>query len=254
MARSFQDDYTLGSLIAEGGHGMVYDGYHNSDNKPVVVKIIQRSRHDNEEEPTEVTIMKMLAHVDGVCKVIDWYQQNLECRIIMEKLENVTDLFYYIDSLPGNKIPESVALKIFRDLFNTVLILDEMNLVHRDIKTENILINKTTLKTTLIDFDSCTFNRNKPFRVFSGTSIYYPPEWYINKMCSAEPMTVWSLGLVLYNMITGRLPFDYVYEITTSEINFSEFSSPVEDLLRCMLIKEEQYRYGYHDIQRALNV
>lgn len=251
MAR-FKSEYFVGKSVGEGGHGQVYSGFRKSDKKEVIIKQIYKSKSDK-GTPVEVEMMKSLENVAGVCRVIEWYENPNDYIIIMEKMENAVDLFDFI-SERGDKISESESLIIFKNIFRIVLDIDEQNFVHRDLKPENILIDKITLKTTLIDFDSCTAKQDAPFTKFNGTAMFYPPEWYINNMCSAEQMTVWSLGLILYNMITGDIPFSKPSDIINIEPDYNKFSSAIGDLIRCMLIKEERYRYGFEDIRLALNM
>lgn len=251
--RTFKAEYTVGRFIGEGGHGHVYEGYRKSDKKKVVIKQISKNRHAEGEPPIEVEMMKKLENVDGICRLIEWFEQKRDYIIIMEKTENAVDLFNFIGER-GDKISEKDSLIIFKNVFKSILALDDKNLVHRDLKPENILVNRDTLETTLIDFDSCTYKRDRPFKVFNGTEIFYPPEWFISRRCSAEPMTVWSMGLVLYSMIKGDIPFSCVDDITDKQLDFSGFSEPIGDLIRCMLIREEKYRYGYEDLRRALTI
>ena len=78
------------------------------------------------------------------------------------------------------------------------------NIVHRDIKDENIMINTKTLEVTLIDFGcAIEFCQNDLFTTFSGTVEFYPPEWFDSGFYCPMKGTVWSIGCLLFTLLTG---------------------------------------------------
>lgn len=255
METKSSSDYTIEKFATKGGHGSVYFGTRKSDGKRVVIKRVHKYPgmvRDVDNSPIEVGMMKRLKDVDGICRMVEWFNYPKDYIVVMDRIENTVDLFEFIGEREGN-LTEEEALTILKNVFAIALELDKRNMVHRDLKPENVLVDKTTLATTLIDFDSCTFKRldDKPFKVFNGTPSYYPPEWFEFSECLPEPMTVWSLGLLLHAMVKCYIPDRD--EITCKEpLTFSDVSEKVKVLLERTLAKETRFRYTFAELKAAL--
>ncbi|VDK80555.1 unnamed protein product [Onchocerca ochengi] len=103
----------------------------------------------------------------------------------------------------------------------------QQKVLHRDLKDENIVIDLVNGETSLIDFGAATlFKKNhytdfqgiRDLSVYSRTRLYCPPEWFLHSMYLGCEAAVWSLGILLYNMLNGRLPFRDEKEICTSHL------------------------------------
>jgi len=116
--------------------------------------------------------------------------------------------------------------------------------VHRDIKDENILIDLNTLKIALIDFGSGALLEKKIYHEFQGTRVYSPPEWINQRSYRPEGLTVWSLGILLYDMVCGDVPFECDAEISRAQPRwFSglKLSSEVKSLITdCLTVDPEE--------------
>lgn len=240
-----------------GHYGVISYGVRNHDNLDVVIKQVEKSRNlvyfTDGTTPMEVGMLEYLKDIDGVCQIIEWFDSDDEYVVVMKRAHDYIDLFDFI-GVHGDKLPEDMALTILNNLVTIVLAVDGKNVVHRDLKPENILIHKESLKLILIDFDSATFKRpnDEPFKCFNGTVYYYPPEYYITHTYRAEPMTVWSLGVILYEMVTGYSPFQNKVQIINARVDYKIVSERIERILRCTLMKDSEQRYKLEELKADL--
>ena len=103
----------------------------------------------------------------------------------------------------------STARRIFKQVAESVHYLHSQNIVHRDIKTDNILIDQGTKAIKLIDFGFSVIlsNAYTRLKIFCGTPSYMSPEITRKVEYDGKPVDMWALGVLLYLMVTGTNPF-----------------------------------------------
>ena len=111
-------------------------------------------------------------------------------------------------SQENGAFPEEIAKIIFRQLVDMWASLNASRICHRDLKDENVLINPATLEVKIIDF-GCATEKREIYKKMAGTPEYFPPEWYSHRQYSSDGLTVFSLGAILYILLTGTWEFEF---------------------------------------------
>ncbi|RDB16851.1 Serine/threonine-protein kinase pim-2 [Hypsizygus marmoreus] len=131
------------------------------------------------------------------------------------------DLFECIEQSEHKRLSERQARYVFAQVVDAVHYLDSQGVAHRDIKDENLVINKD-LKVKLIDFGSAAVvdpNEPRPYyTLFYGTTAYASSEILQKKKYQAAPAEVWTLGVLLSYLLTGASPFPTVKDAINGRI------------------------------------
>ena len=114
------------------------------------------------------------------------------------------------------------------------------------------MINPNSIDVNLIDICSGQiFNHSKLYTKFEGTRVYAPPEWISSQIYYAESLTVWSLGILLYNLLCGNIPFESDEEILKGELSWFSFlmiSNSAKCLVQVCLEKDSPKRPTLREI------
>ncbi|KAJ3321403.1 hypothetical protein HDV06_004388 [Boothiomyces sp. JEL0866] len=235
------EDFDVIKSLGEGAHSYVKLCSLKSD--PNVIIINQALGR----VPTEIAILHDLKDKSPLLpNMLHYFYDDFFYFLITEYTDS-TDLFEYIES---SSLPENSIKKIYKQVLQAIGILHSMDIVHRDLKDENILIDKNE-NIQLIDFGSSAYCSTGPFTTFYGTSLYSPPETLLGHPYEGKPQDMWQLGILLYTMIYKDTPFYTVQEILKNELNLPfELSSECTSLLRSLLNSDINTRIT---IDQALN-
>ena len=187
--------------------------------------------------PLEVALMIAVKNIEGAVEILDFFERVDSYVIVMERPESCKDMFDYISE--KGSLDEKLAADFFRQVVETVLACHSTGVIHRDIKDENILVNLKTGKLKLIDFGSGAFLKSDHYTEFEGTRVYSPPEWVRCSRYLGPEATVWSLGILLYDMVCGDIPFETDEDICGADPSFpSHVSTACRSLiLSCLKLR-----------------
>ena len=250
---AFEQLYRVGEVLGRGGFGTVYAAARLGDGARVAVKQVARTRVtewatvQGRRVPMELKLLLAVQSVPGVIKLLDFYERSDSFIYVLERPSECRDMFDFITE--KKYLEESLARNFFRQIVETVVACHDKGVIHRDIKDENILVDLVTGNLKLIDFGSGALLKEEAYTDFDGTRVYAPPEWLLAGRYEAGPAAVWSLGVLLYDMVTGDIPWEKDVQIVASPLTFTRQLSPeCRHLVTSCLTRRVQDRIPLRDI------
>ncbi|KAK0131019.1 PAS domain-containing serine/threonine-protein kinase [Merluccius polli] len=245
----FEEEYKPLESVGKGAFGFVWKALRCSDGQEVVVKFIKKARVVSDcwvEDPMlghvsqEIAILTRVQH-HNIVKVLEVFENGSYFQMVMEKHGEGLDLFEFIDKQP--QLDEALASYIFRQLVAAVFYLRGKNVLHRDIKDENVIIDQC-FHIRLIDFGSAAvLAPGKLFYTFCGTLEYCSPEVLQGTPYKGPELEMWSLGVLLYTLLFSENPFCGVEEILQARLKPPfNISTELHDMLSDLLQSEPEER------------
>ena len=124
----------------------------------------------NRRVPLELKLLHSVQSIQGVIRLLDFYERAVFFLYVMERPSNCKDLFAYITE--KGFLEEHVASDYFRQVVETVIACHQKGVIHRDIKDENILVDIGTGELKLIDFGSGALIKEGPYTEFEGSFFF----------------------------------------------------------------------------------
>ncbi|OLL25575.1 Protein kinase kin1 [Neolecta irregularis DAH-3] len=199
-------DWILGKTVGQGSMGKVKVAYHIHSGHQVAVKIVPRSpdSHRDIRIVREAAIVKLLNH-PYICALRDILIHPSSYYLLFEYVDGGQMLDYIISH---GKLKEKHARKFARQIVSALDYCHRNNIVHRDLKIENILISKAG-NIKIIDFGlSNLFSPRSLLHTFCGSLYFAAPELLNAKPYVGPEIDIWSFGIVLYVLVCGKVPFD----------------------------------------------
>lgn len=246
--------YVVHETIGSGSFGEVKRVIDRDTNKEYAMKIlsIERIKSNNLVEQTkrEISILRQLNH-PNIVSLKEVLKNKRHMFLITELVKN-GDLF---DRLAlQHKFSEVESRDMFRQMLDAVSYCHSRGICHRDLKLENILLTED-LHVKIADFGfsniflSDGIENEIILKTLCGTSNYLPPEILRHEPYSGSQVDVWCLGIILFSMVAGRLPFD----AEDNEILFASivegsfcmpatFSPKLQDMLRSIIDTDPKKR------------
>jgi serine/threonine protein kinase len=254
-------NYVFQALIGKGSFAEVYKGHNQTTKQEVAIKMIPRSRLPKEDGSMiekEVTILYKLSH-PNIVQLMD-FQKTLNNYYLIFEFCKYGDLEKFIHDNYGGRVPEFQAQKIIQQIIEGIKFMKERNIVHRDLKLANLLVAKDFV-VKIADFGFARFvdESENLFKSYVGTPLTMAPE-ILERHSYTENCDMWSLGIIFYQIIVGRLPFDpgrganthdLIQLIKRKPVEFPidlPVSQSVKDLIKQMLILDERKRMTFEDL------
>ena len=248
--------YKYGRLLGKGAYGKVNLCLHTLTGRLVAIKSINKSKitkeRHREKIKIETTIMKTLSFSNNIVKILENYETKKHICIVMEYI-CAGDLLSYIKK--RSKLTESVSKFIFKQIVLALKYIHSHNIVHRDIKLDNILIDLDN-NIKICDFGVSKIIKKGDIMLDQcGTPAYIAPEILKNRGYEGFGVDIWSAGVVLYSMLSGNVPFKgrdikelqrLIIEGEFKPIN--NISKEANHLIKCLLNVDPKSRITTEDI------
>ncbi|KAJ7157869.1 CAMK/CAMKL/Kin4 protein kinase [Mycena crocata] len=259
--------YLLLQTLGEGEFGKVKLGLHSQWGEEVAVKLIRRGNVDSavrmSKVEREIEVLRTLKH-PNIVRLYDVIETDKYIGIIIEYASG-GELFDHI--LAHRYLRERDASKLFSQLISGVWYIHQKKIVHRDLKLENLLLDRHR-NVIITDFGFANRFEHRAddlMQTSCGSPCYAAPELVISEgLYVGSAVDIWSCGVILYAMLAGYLPFDddpanpdgdninllYKYIVNTP-LSFPEYiSDEARDLLKMMLVPDPRKRASLAAVMR----
>lgn len=260
---SFFDYYEIIDDIGEGKFGVVKLGVHKNTKLRVAIKTIKKenlkTKQDQELVKSEIDIMKLCRH-PNIVSLLDHFENSEYIFIVMEYIQG-GDLTKYVQKYYGGKsnktLPEKRVAELMKQLASGLEYLHNYGIIHRDLKPDNLMMTERTIngEVKIMDFGlSKMMHHDEKVADGFGTLSFVAPEVLIRKPYNKQ-VDVWSLGVIIFNLISGDLPFDdpsdneeiIARKVVYSDIDFKnkvweKVSREIKQVITECLIKDPEKR------------
>ncbi|XP_050221826.1 phosphoenolpyruvate carboxylase kinase 2 [Mercurialis annua] len=256
MCATLKNNYQLCEEIGRGRFGTISRCFSPATDSSFACKIIDKTLltdpTDRECLLNETKIMYLLSPHPNIVQIHDLYDTEDSLTLIMELCEQFTLYDKVVKSNGG--LSEAKSATVMKELLTAIAHCHRLNVVHRDIKPDNILFDSRN-RVKLADFGSADWiGEDSTMSGVVGTPYYAAPEVVLGRDYN-EKVDVWSAGVVLYVMLAGFPPFygETVEEIFEAVIRgnlrfppriFRNVSPEAKDLLRKMICKDVSRRFS----------
>uniref|UniRef100_A0A8C6LK92 MAP/microtubule affinity-regulating kinase 3 n=1 Tax=Nothobranchius furzeri TaxID=105023 RepID=A0A8C6LK92_NOTFU len=200
-------NYRLLKTIGKGNFAKVKLARHILTGREVAIKIIDKTQlnpNSLQKLFREVRIMKILNH-PNIVKLFEVIETERTLYLVMEYASG-GEVFDYL--VAHGRMKEKEARAKFRQIVSAVQYCHQKHIVHRDLKAENLLLD-ADMNIKIADFGfSNEFTLANKLDTFCGSPPYAAPELFQGKKYNGPEVDVWSLGVILYTLVSGSLPFD----------------------------------------------
>ena len=206
----FENNFIIEQKLGQGAHGVVKKCIHKQSKKVYAVKILKMEDEHFRSIRTNFISIKQLKN-DHIIKYKALYlsSKNRVCHLVME----------YLPYKRLHKGLEQTILRIiFHKIIDAIAYIHEKNICHRDLKPDNILFDQKSKSLKIIDFgvskNMKLRGRYEEMLTNTGQLYYKAPQMFQGGSYN-EKVDSWSIGITLYELITGKTPFENEYMIET---------------------------------------
>jgi hypothetical protein len=259
--REIREHYEFGEDLGSGKFGKVKLGFNKQNKKKVAIKTIDKLKLKGIEFgmiKTEIEIMKFCKH-KNIVRLIDNFEDIENIYIVLEYLSG-GNLNFFLSNLQ-TLLSELIIKDLLKQMAGAIFYLHNFGIIHRDLKPENTMMSDLSDNNfiKIVDFGlSKILGINEKSKEAYGTLSYAAPEIILKKDYNNK-VDIWSLGIIMYFLISGYLPFHnknnnlskIASDITKAPIKYdpiiwSRMSNDAKDLVMKCLERDKNKRLDIH--------
>ena len=248
--------YDMEKTLGKGNFAVVRLGIHRMTKTRVAVKVVDKKELDPEnlmKISREIDIMRQLSH-EHIIKLYQVMETESFIHIVTEYAAN-GEIFDFL--VENGKMTEKQAATTFSQILQAVHYCHQRKVVHRDLKAENLLLDQDG-NIKLADFGfSNYFTPGCVLSTWCGSPPYAAPELFEGRKYDGPKTDIWSLGVILYVLVSGSLPFDgQTLQDLRARVVSCQYRIPFylstecEHLIRALLVADPERRLGIEAIAR----
>ncbi|KAL6097151.1 uncharacterized protein ACO6RY_06310 [Pungitius sinensis] len=199
--------YKVRGEIGCGTFSRVKLGFHALTKDKVALKILDKSRLDSQAHRLlykEISNMECLHH-PNVVRLFEVVETPSRLYLVLEYAGG-GDLHSRIAA--EGKLSDNASKIIFSQILSAIKYMHDINVIHRDLKAENVLLTCSgCVKVADFGFSTQVSNRSVALDTFCGSPPYAAPELFRDECYLGAPVDVWAMGVLLFFMVTGTMPF-----------------------------------------------
>ena len=248
--------YKLGKILGKGGFSVCYKccGIKDKKKKIYAAKEIDVEKSPKDRIENEILIYKELGH-KNIVKLHDYFNYDKKTYLMFEYCEN-KDLSALLKN--RGKLKEIEVQYYIYQLIQALIHLQERNIIHRDIKSQNIFLTEK-LELKLGDFGLARklMYSDTKCHENAGTTHYMAPEIFEIKPSYTLKADIWPIGVIMYQLLLGELPFngnvEAVLEEKIKNVNYkfpddAIISNAAKDLIKQILVYDPEQRPSLYQI------
>ncbi|XP_074598214.1 uncharacterized protein LOC141852941 isoform X2 [Brevipalpus obovatus] len=249
--------YSIVNTIGKGNFAVVKLAKHAITNSKVAIKIIDKTCLDATNMKKiwrEIEIMKRIGKHDNILRLYQVMQTDKYLMLVTEFCAG-GEIFDHL--VANGRMSEPTARKYFLQIIQAIDYLHNNGIVHRDLKAENLLLTHDLKVVKIADFGfSNYYSPDTLLATWCGSPPYAAPELFEGRFYNGPKADIWSLGVVLYVLVCGALPFDgHTLQSLRSRVLVGKFRIPYfmsrdcENLIRHMLVVDPEKRYSLEQMK-----
>ncbi|KAM3721969.1 Serine/threonine-protein kinase [Dirofilaria immitis] len=249
--------YNICEEIGTGSFSKVNLGIHCLTNDKVAIKIMDKHKMNEKTQNLliqEIKAMEQLHH-PNIIRLFECVKTTSRIYLIME-YAGYGELYTHINN--KGKLAEDDCKEIFAQIVSAISYMHSKNIIHRDIKAENVVLSRPDW-IKLADFGfACQVNPDDKLTTFCGSPTYAAPELFKNGEYCGKSVDIWAIGVLLYFMLVGNTPFrgetinnlkQCILRGTYPLPNY--LSTSVQRIISQMLIIDPMKRCTIHDVENC---